>query len=160
MHSRAKDLIQLLDLKEHPEGGFYREMFRSKKTVNGSNSALTSIYFLITANTVSHFHRIQSDEAWYFHEGDPLEIHSIHENGEHTIQQLGGISSHCSPFHIVEGNTIFGSKLANNSVDSYALVSCAVAPGFEFETFELFKREELLQHYPNHSGIIHALTRD
>lgn len=156
--SRAKEIIEKFNLKSHPEGGFYIETYRSEETIPGKDrQLLTSIYFLITGNSISKFHRIQSDECWYFHEGSPLLVHSILPNGEHQITELGlDFSQNEVPFHVVPALTIFGSHLKHD--EGYAFVSCAVAPGFDFNDFELFSSEELMKHYPNHQSIITKLT--
>ncbi len=155
---RAKDLIEKFNLKSHPEGGFYAETYRSFETIPGKNrNLLTSIYFLITGDSISKFHRIQSDECWYFHEGSPLLVHSILESGEHQITELGlDLTQNEVPFHVVPARTIFGSHLKNDT--GYAFVSCAVAPGFDFNDFELFSSEELTGLYPDHQSIITKLT--
>lgn len=155
---RAKDLIEVFNLKSHPEGGFYAETYRSSESIPGKDrQLLTSIYFLITGNSVSRFHRIQSDECWYFHEGSPLLVHSILENGEHQITELGlDLTQNEVPFHVVPARTIFGSHLKNDT--GYAFVSCAVAPGFDFADFELFTAQELTGFYPEHQSIIDKLT--
>lgn len=155
---RVLELIEKFNLKSHPEGGFYAETYRSAETIPGKErNLLTSIYFLITGDSVSRFHRIQSDECWYFHEGSPLLVHSILPNGEHQITELGlDLSQNEVPFHVVPAHTIFGSHLKNN--EGYAFVSCAVAPGFDFADFELFSSEELMKLYPSHSSIISKLT--
>ncbi len=155
---RVMELIEKFNLKSHPEGGFYAEMYRSSETIQGKErNLLTSIYFLITGSSVSRFHRIQSDECWYFHEGSPLLVHSILSNGAHQITQLGlDLSQNEVPFHVVPARTIFGSHLKDN--EGYAFVSCAVAPGFDFADFELFSSEELLKLYPDHHTIISKLT--
>lgn len=155
---RVEKIIAQYNLTPHPEGGFYKETFRSegKITESGKNN-LTSIYFLLVDNHVSHFHRIQSDECWYFHEGTPLEIHELHPDGTHVVKTLGlGNGSQQEPFAVVHGNTIFGSHLKDFL--GYALVSCAVAPGFDFSEFELFSRKELVENYPKHQKIIDVLT--
>lgn len=155
---RAKEIIEQFNLKSHPEGGFYAETYRASESIPGKNrQLLTSIYFLITGNSISRFHRIQSDECWYFHEGSPLLVHSIFPNGEHEITELGlDFNQHEVPFHVVPAKTIFGSHLKDHT--GYAFVSCAVAPGFDFNDFELFSSEELLKLYPNHQSIITQLT--
>ena len=148
---RAKDLIEAFNLKSHPEGGFYAETYRSSESIpEKDRQLLTSIYFLITGNSISRFHRIQSDECWYFHEGSPLLVHSIMENGEHQVTELGlDLSQNEVPFHVVPAKTIFGSHLKNDT---------AVAPGFDFADFELFTAEELTGLYPEHQSVIDKLT--
>lgn len=155
---RAKEIIEQFNLKSHPEGGFYVETYRSSESIPGKDrQLLTSIYFLITGNSISRFHRIQSDECWYFHEGSPLLVHSISPNGEHQITELGlDFTQNQVPFHLVPAKTIFGSHLKNDQ--GYAFVSCAVAPGFDFQDFELFTSEELTKRYPHHQTIITKLT--
>lgn len=156
MNSRATELIELLGLEKHPEGGYYREKYRSPLNINQGNSLMTSIYFLLTYDDPSKFHRIQSDEHWYFHEGSSLTIHLLNENG-HQIKKLGlDLNEGQNPYHLVKGNTIFGSEVIEKN--AYSLVSCAVAPGFEFKEFELFKKEELIQLFPNEKEIINRLT--
>lgn len=153
---RAQELIEKFDLKSHPEGGFYSETYRSSESIPGKDrNLLTSIYFLITGSSVSRFHRIQSDECWYFHEGSPLLIHSISPEGTYTVTELG-LNENEVPFHVVPAQHIFGSHLKNDT--GYAFVSCAVAPGFDFRDFELFSSEELVKNYPDHPTIIRKLT--
>lgn len=155
---RARELIETFRLKSHPEGGFYAETYRSAETVPGKDrNLLTSIYFLITGDSVSKFHRIQSDECWYFHEGSPLLIHSLLTDGTHQVTELGlDLSRQAVPFHVVPARTIFGSHLKDDT--DYAFVSCAVAPGFDFRDFELFSSEDLISLYPDHRSIITKLT--
>jgi predicted cupin superfamily sugar epimerase len=139
---RAQELIDLLDLLPHPEGGFYRETYRSETTLNGTDRQLmTSIYFLLTGQNFSRFHRITSDETWYFHEGNTLLVHTI-EGDTHTAHHLGlANEAGNQPFLIVKGGTIFGSEVKDR--EGYALVSCAVTPGFDFADFELFTASDL-----------------
>lgn len=154
---RALELIDKLGLQPHPEGGYYKETYRSSATIGSKGRAMmTSIYFLLTSENCSRFHRIQSDETWYFHEGDALQIHTLID-GKHHIQHLGlQIQFNEQPYHLVPANTIFGSTIVGEM--GYALVSCAVAPGFDFNEFELFTSDELLQQYPNERAIIDRLT--
>jgi predicted cupin superfamily sugar epimerase len=154
---RAQELIDQLGLLPHPEGGFYRETYRSESLLNGTERQLmTSIYFLLTGENYSRFHRITSDETWYFHEGNTLLVHTI--DGEtHTAHHLGlANEAGNQPFLIVKGGTIFGSEVKDR--EGYALVSCAVAPGFDFADFELFTAFDLLPRYPQHKEIILKMT--
>jgi predicted cupin superfamily sugar epimerase len=153
---RINELIEQLALFPHPEGGYYKETYRSGETLEGEQALMTSILFLLTTENASNFHRIQSDEHWYFHEGSPLVVHVIGESG-HEQKQLGlDLSAGQSPYHLVKKQDIFGSEV--QEPNSYALVSCAVAPGFMFRDFELFTRQELLDQYPQHKEIIVRLT--
>lgn len=155
----VKQLISKLGLIDHPEGGYYKETYRSDdsiKTPNGERNVCTVIYFLLTSTHVSKFHKIQSDEHWFWHEGSPLTIHIL-DDGKHHQLSLGPINStDSSPQHIVRAEKIFGSSV--DEPNSYALVSCVVAPGFDFEDFELFTEDQLVGLYPNSLEIIKRLT--
>lgn len=139
MHPRASALIRLLDLRPHPEGGYYREMFRSPREVRTSDSAaeraaMTTIYFLLVAGQHSRWHRITSDEIWHYYEGDPLEL--VWLNSSKTAaqrQRLGPITDQSQPVQVVPG----GSWQAARSSGEYSLAGCTVAPGFEFTDLEL-----------------------
>ncbi len=155
---RINFLVTTLNLTPHPEGGFYKETYRSNEKVitsNGERNLSTSIYFLLTSDHASHFHRIKSDEHWYFHEGNPLTIHLLTDKG-HEKLELGNLSETSKPYRFVPAHTIFGSRVEQK--DGYALVSCGVAPGFDFQDFHLFDRETLLQDFPSHHEIINQLT--
>lgn len=153
----AQELVQSLGLLPHPEGGFYKETYRSELTLEGKErQLLTSIYFLLTSENISKFHRIKSDELWYFHAGSPLIVHTLGERG-HQQHHLGlELSKGQQPFLWIPKDTIFGSTVAEN--DGFSLVSCAVAPGFDFRDFELFERSELLAAYPEHRDIVERLS--
>ncbi len=157
---RIEFLIEKLNLKPHPEGGFYSETYRSTEsitTVYGERNLSTAIYFLLTSENVSKFHRIKSDELWFFHEGSNLTVHTLSNQG-HKQLSLGNPSetSASSPQHLVHAHTIFGSSV--DEPNSYALVSCVVSPGFDFADFELFERKELTNLFPQAEKIIRKLT--
>ena len=158
--ARVKFLVEHLNLSPHPEGGFYKETYRSAgntQTSSGDRSLLTSIFFLLTSENISRFHRIKSDELWYFHEGNSLTVHLLNEDGYSTLKLGNHIAgSDCLPFGLVKANTIFGSTVDDPA--GYCLVSCAVAPGFDFKDFELLSRDELILDYPDQSDIIKRLT--
>ena len=152
---RIAFLVEKLRLTPHPEGGFYSETYRSGdciSTDSGKRDLTTAIYFLLTSENVSKFHRIKSDELWFFHEGSKLS-----EIG-HQQYSLGYPSSNAKtvPQHLVPANTIFGSSV--DEPGSYALVSCVVAPGFDFRDFELFNEQKLITLFPKHADIIKKLT--
>jgi len=156
---RIEELVEKLDMKPHPEGGFYAETYRSGQVLDtsfGERNRATSIFFLLRSEDVSHFHRIKSDELWFWHEGSTLSVHLLGEKG-HEILKLGPVDhSGTSPQHLVKADTIFGSSV--DKPDSYTLVSCVVAPGFDFRDFELFKANDLLPLYPESEEIIRKLT--
>ncbi|GMQ29001.1 cupin domain-containing protein [Algoriphagus confluentis] len=159
VNKRIAELVRILDMKAHPEGGFFAEIYRSTQVVPRSGeerSLITSIYFLLRSEDVSHFHRIQSDELWFWHEGSPLTVHLLTENGHETLK-LGPVNSEdCRPQHLVPARTIFGSTVDDS--DSFALVSCVVAPGFDFRDFELFSADDLAPIFPDAEQIIKKLT--
>ena len=155
--TQMQHLIEALQLLPHPEGGFYKETYRSELTLESKDrQLLTSIYFLLTSANVSKFHRIKSDELWYFHAGSPLVVHTLGERG-HQQHHLGlDLFKGQQPFLWIPKDTIFGSTVLEN--DGFSLVSCAVAPGFDFRDFELFERSELLRAYPEHKEIVERLS--
>ena len=153
----VENLINQLNLLAHPEGGYYSETYRSDIVIPGKDRDLmTSIYFLLTSDNVSRFHRIKSDELWFFHSGSPLVVHTLDERG-HTKTLVGNnFKKGETPYFMVPKNTIFGSSVLEK--DSYSLVSCVVAPGFDFRDFELFDSVELVKQYPREYEIISKLT--
>ncbi|MDR0969869.1 MAG: cupin domain-containing protein [Lentimicrobiaceae bacterium] len=158
---RTTHLINQLQLLPHPEGGFYKETYRSDVTATDSKGAkrnvCTSIYYLLNGTNKSHFHRIPSDELWYFHEGETLEIIYI-QHSELTRVLLGKNTQNGEHFYIkIPANVWFAAKI--KSEKSYTLVSCVVAPGFDFKDFELAERNTLLNAYPLLKDIIEEFTR-
>ena len=158
----VNSLVDDLKLLPHPEGGFYREMYRSPTIVNTDGlmqkSAYTSIYYLLSGNDFSSWHRIKSDETWYFHSGCDVKIYFFDEHKALQTIQLG-LDSKCLQATI-PANTWFAAKPGNEN--SFCLVSCAVAPGFEFADFEIGKRDSLLNEFGYSSDgrkAIEALTR-
>lgn len=157
MQTRINELIERFKLTEHPEGGFYSEEYRSEIALpNSDRQLMTSIYFLLPSAHVSHFHRIKSDELWFFHEGSPLTVHTLDENGHH--ENLVGLDFEKGqmPQLLVKAGTIFGSSV--NEENSYSFVSCVVAPGFDFRDFELFTSTQLLDQFSGCDEIIQKLT--
>lgn len=166
MTREAAYWIEKLRLKPHPEGGYFREIYRSKETIpvgvlpdrfGGDRTFSTAIYFLLESDQISASHRIKSDELWHFHSGLSLTIHIIDDQGGYVHQGLGGNLEADESFQaIIPAGSWYGASV--NSPDSYSLVSGTVAPGFDFADFELAKRDELLRNYPGHGEIIERLT--
>lgn len=150
-------LVETLHLQPHPEGGFYREMHRSETTVKDLNqvekSAFTSIYYLLSGNDFSAWHRIKSDEAWYFHLGCDVVIYFFDHNKLLQTVQLGLESNHFQTN--IPANTWFAAKPVDKT--AYCLISCAVAPGFDFNDFEIGKRESLIKEFGQSSDQIEAI---
>ena|SRR5436190_4609084 len=134
MHHRATDLISELGLQPHPEGGYFREVFRSSHQVKpldgrSTRSALTTIYFLLLKGQHSRWHRVASDEAWHFYEGDPLVVYWIDAQSDVHEEVLG--NGH--PLCVVPA----GCWQAAKPRGKFSLVGCTVGPGFDFEDFEM-----------------------
>ena len=158
MHPEAQRLIAAFHLQPHPEGGWYRETYRSADRVTTSRgttrSATTSIYFLLTAETFSAFHRLTSDETWHFYRGDPVSIELIDPSGRHERRVLG-------EGDLLQVTIPAGVHFAAH-VDApggYALAGCDVAPGFEFADFHLTTRSMLIAAYPQFGPLIARYTR-
>ncbi len=152
---RATQLIEQLELRPHPEGGYYREVLRSAALVVPADgrdvrSAATTIYFLLTAERPSRLHQVRSDEVWHFYEGDPLELIWLDraEFDRHRIM-LGTVDEGRRPVAVVPA----GSWQAARSSGAYTLAGCTVCPGFEFEDFRLLaevpdEAARLLERHP------------
>jgi uncharacterized protein len=154
----AEYYIESLNMTSHVEGGYFKESFLSNDEVRKDKKLWSSIYFLLKTGEVSNFHRLKSDELWYYHDGEALTIYMISPEGELIAKQLGiNIENGEVPQVLVPKGYIFGSAMNN---DGFALVGCMVAPAFEFDDFELFEREELLNLYPEHEETILKLTRE
>jgi uncharacterized protein len=211
----AEYWIEKLRLEPHPEGGYFRQTYKSEMLIaptdssavakaatrvgqpeipDGSQSphpvaesatragqpartASTAIYFLLEGESFSAFHRLRSDEMWHFYAGSPLVVHVIDVAGEYSSILLGNDPGREQVFQaLVKAGCWFASEIAPDSHSStasfdphrayergrnpaWALVGCTVAPGFEFEDFELAKRQELAREFPQHRELIERLTR-
>lgn len=143
MDMRARQLIERLGLEPHPEGGFYREHFRAAARVDpgdgrGARAALTAIHFLLTVGQVSRWHAVASDELWAFHEGDPLAL--VCADPE-TLRVREVTLGRASAGHVASFAVPAGCWQAAWPQGELTLVSCAVAPGFEFADFRLLADE-------------------
>jgi uncharacterized protein len=156
------DLIRRFDLQPHPEGGFFRETYRSTAQVTRAGSeetraASTAIYYLLCDGAHSAWHRIRSDEVWHFYAGAPLLVHVLDAAGERVTHRLGNPLTH--PGTVFQAVIPAGLWFAAECEDptTFALVGCTVAPGFEFSEFELAGVEGLLRAYPAQAGWIARL---
>lgn len=197
----AQYWIRKLGLEPHPEGGYFRQTYKSELKIaaegqkshpcaenagrvgqlygDAPRAASTAIYFLLEKGNFSVLHRLRSDEMWHFYAGSPLVVHVISVEGECSSILLGDDPERGEVFQaVVKAGCWFGAEVARDSDVSqkqrdpstgsgqamghpfYALVGCTVAPGFEFEDFELAKREELAAKYPQHREMIRRLTRE
>jgi len=151
MKEEIKFLIEKLNLKPHPEGGWFGETYRSIEKVGEkekSRNLSTAIYFLLEKGQFSALHKIKSDEIWHFYKGYPLEIFWIDPSGKWNTQLLGNdLLKNELPQFTIQAGLWFGSRPAKRS--DYSLVGCTVSPGFDFADFQLAEKEELLKQYPH-----------
>jgi predicted cupin superfamily sugar epimerase len=165
--SEAKRWIDELQLRPHPEGGYFRETYRSAEVVarahlpsrfSGDRAFSTAIYFLLEGTDFSALHRIQQDEVWHHYDGSSVTIDLISPAGDHSAVRLGrNLDAGERPQAVIPAGFLFGAFLTDPR--SYALVGCTVAPGFDFDDFTLPRRDELVKQYPQHRQLIERLTR-
>lgn len=164
--NKIEKIIKKFDLKPHPEGGYFRETYRSKGEINQSNLSheysgkrnhSTCIYFMLTSENFSAFHKINQDEIWHFYDGSPIELHTISPEGIHSEFIIGNeLENRQTPQLVVPGGHWFASKVIEPN--SYSLVGCTVAPGFDFDDFILPSREDLTNRFPLHKSLIEQFT--
>ena len=160
-------IVDQFNLLPHPEGGYFKEVYRSKGDISereltpeftGARNFATSIYFLLTSSNFSGFHRIKQDEIWHFYHGSPLTVHVIDLKGNYVAHKVGfDLSGKIVPQLVVPAGCWFASSV--EAKNGYAFVGCTVSPGFDFDDFELAKCEQLIQEFPNHEAVIRKLTR-
>jgi len=164
----VEEIIRSLNLTKHPEGGYYREIYRSNEFIpvevleNRKNAKKpyrnisTSIYYLLVKSDVSLFHRIKSDEIWHFYQGSPLLLHILDEEkqeyrnitlGKDLVFQV-----------VVPKNVWFSAEILDKF--SYSLIGCTVSPGFEFEDFEIAKSQDLISKFPQWENLIKKFTKE
>ena len=158
--------IKKLGLKRHPEGGYFKETYRSSEVIlkqtlparfNGDRVFSTCIYFLLDKKEFSAFHAIQQDEVWHFYEGSSLTVHIIDQKGVYSTLKLGRNIENGDSFHaVVRAGCWFAATV--NKTEAYALVGCTVAPGFDFADFKMGDRNNLVALYPEHRDIIEKYT--
>nr|WP_235527669.1 cupin domain-containing protein [Burkholderia sp. Leaf177] len=156
-------LIEKFKLQPHPEGGFFRETFRGADAVSREESpeerrsASTSIYYMLCDGAHSAWHRIRSDEVWHFYAGEPINIHVIDATGHLHAHRLGNALVHADAVFqaVVPAGHWFAAELRDP--ESFALVGCTVAPGFEFSEFELADIDVLVKANPQHADLIRRL---
>lgn len=167
MGKSAEYWIEKLGLNHHPEGGYFRETYRSYQTISehdlpdwyqGDRNYSTAIYFLLKEEEFSAFHRLKGDELWHYHAGDPLEIYVINQDGRLSQFKLGpDLDAGQEPQIIIYKNRWFAARVLNPN--GYTLMSCTMTPGFEFADFELGQCDHLIREYPQHEDLIRKMTR-
>ncbi len=163
----AEYWITTLGLKSHQEGGYFKEAYRSVESYGNSGglpsryenerSFGTAIYFLLKENGFSAFHRLQSDEIWHFYTGSPFEIFVLTNTGDLEHFLLGNNPEAGEVFQLtIPRGHWFAARLVDQT--SYGLAGCTVAPGFQFDDFELAERKKLVAEFPQHNQLITELT--
>lgn len=168
MAINADYLIKSLNLKKHLEGGYYAEVYRSEEIISkdklpdryhGDRCFSTSIYFLLESDDFSGFHKVNSDEIWHFYAGTSLTLYIINDDGNlEKIILSNDPEDNGSYYCIIKKGNWFAAK--TNKSNSFTLVGCTVAPGFDFEDFELGDRMDMINQFPQHIDLILQFTRD
>lgn len=164
---KVQQLVQQFNMLPHPEGGYYKENYRSDEIISsnalperfsGDRYFSTAIYFLLERGNFSAFHKIKSDECWHFYAGQTLNVYVLQQDGKLATIRLGSDLNNGETFQfVVPANCWFASEPATNT--DFSFVGCTVAPGFDFEDFELAKADELVQLFPQHETEIRRLCR-
>ncbi len=163
----AQEIINSLGLQEHPEGGYFKETYRSKdqiglesldKAYDSKRNYSTAIYFLLTSDTFSAFHKIKQDEFWHFYKGSCIKLHQISPEGAYKCVLIGAdLTAGQVPQYVVPGGYWFAAEVLQKN--SFALVGCTVSPGFDFADFVLPSRQEMKDLFPQHSDVFERLCR-
>lgn len=166
MNKKTEYWINILNLMKHPEGGYFKEIYRAEELINnkslperykGERNFSTSIYFLLDGNDKSHFHKLISDEIWHFYDGTTVLVYIIFPDGRLENKKLGNNFEEGEEFQVViPKGTWFGAEVKDKN--SFSLFGCTVAPGFDFSDFELAERENLISLYPEHKELIEKFT--
>lgn len=162
----AKELITFFDLAAHPEGGFYKEIYRSSGEILpenlgaefiGKRNFCTSIYFLLTSHKFSAFHKINQDEIWHFYKGSAIKLHMISPKGIYSNVLIGNnfIKDEVPQF-TVPAQYYFAAEVLKK--DGFAFTGCTVSPGFDFRDFDLPTCKKLTSMFPEHKDIIEKMT--
>lgn len=160
--------IHHLSLQQHPEGGYYYNLYRSRETIpeealperfKGERPLFSTIYYLLRSGEFSAFHRLQADEVWHHYQGCSVTIHTIAHDGTLKQQKLGANPEKGESLQILIPNNQWLAVELNDS-NSFCLVGCSLSPAFVFDDFELGNSEELTSQFPEHQHLIERLTRE
>lgn len=161
----TRPLVQQLQLQPHPEGGAFREVWRSPQTLThpatgAPRSASTAIYFHLADDEFSALHEVSSDEIWILLDGGPLELHRITPDGAHVgvLLRRGDPDEAPNLMHVVPAGDLQAARPARGA--THVLCACIVAPGFDFQDFRMPPRTELLDRFPALAGLVLSLTRE
>ncbi len=160
----TEEMIRWLNLKKHPEGGYFAETYRSKEKITdprrGQRSYSTAIYFMLTPDTFSEMHRLTGDEIFHFYLGDPVEMLHLYPDGSGKHLLLGNdIERGIQPQVLVLSGVWQGARLLPGGTSGFALMGTTMAPGFEYPDYQSGSRPELTRQYPEFKELITALTR-
>jgi predicted cupin superfamily sugar epimerase len=165
---QASTLVKKLDLQPHPEGGYFKEVYRSDELIkveglperySSERCFSTSIYYMLVGEQFSAFHKLQSDETWHFYLGSPIVLHLISSEGIYSKIILGqNITEDENLQYTIPRETWFAAEVKDKT--TYSLVGCTVSPGFDFADFEMGKGSVLIKRFPQHSDIITSLSKD
>lgn len=165
--TEIQTIIRKLNLQPHPEGGYFKETYRSSGFIkevelggdfSGDRNYCTAIYFLLTSEAFSAFHKINQDEIWHFHQGAPLKIHMISPDGHYSHVIMGSCITDGEALQfVVPAKYWFAAEVLNKN--NYSLVGCTVSPGFDFRDFDLAKRSQLTELFPEHEKLVQKFTR-
>lgn len=159
MHREAARLVKKLGLEKHPEGGYFRQTYRSDTIVNiegyeGPRNISTAIYYMLAGGQFSAFHRIRSDEIWHYYAGGSITLYAIGSDGKLSRTKIGRGGT---PQAAIKAGTWFAAAL--DSKRSYCLLGCTMSPGFDYRDWELARRDELIKTYSQHKKIIERYTK-
>lgn len=158
--STAAFYIEQLGLTAHPEGGYFKEVYRSEmrsafEGFEGERNVSTSIYFLLDGTDKSHLHQIKSDETWFFHTGNPVEV-VVLKDGNVLLITLGSAIEKGEVFQFtVPAGAWFGARIKGST--GFGLVSCTVAPGFDFADFELAEYKKISREYSAYDSMLQEM---
>jgi predicted cupin superfamily sugar epimerase len=165
--SGAREWIDGLQLRRHPEGGWFRETYRSGELLaaaalpprfGGDRALATAIYFLLEGDDFSALHRLKADEVWHHYDGTGVTLHIFDAGGNYSTVTLGReLRAGQLPQAVVRAGCLFGATVSDPR--SFALVGCTLAPGFDFADFAMPGRDDLCRLYPRHRSLIERLTR-
>lgn len=146
-----QSIIEKFQLKPHPEGGYYRQLYGNDET---GKKDISTIYYMLTDNDKSAFHRLHGvTEIWYYHAGEPLDIYVIDIDGNLTVHNL---SPEGEMQVVILPEQWFAAEIP--SKEGFCLVGCAVAPAFSFENFELGHKDTLVEQFPQYDKLFERLT--
>jgi predicted cupin superfamily sugar epimerase len=160
----AEEIIKLLKMKKHPEGGYFAETYRSKEMITdphrGQRSYSTAIYYMLTSDSFSEIHRLAVDEVFHFYRGDPVEMLHLYPDGSGKRLLLGNEPEKgMHPQVLIPSGVWQGARLLPGGTFGFTLMGTTMAPGFEYSDYQAGSRQELTRQYTHFKDLITALTR-